>query len=173
MRKRIIAAAVVMGLGMMGLALAQQGSQQPKDQASEKAKLRTQVVKLRLEIELLQLDHDAARDILIACLKQVNQPEGLRSGQPGPMVTMDFNMLGMAALMGNAEAQKKAERAVEKGEDAWAALQKAMEEAEKEQTDRIRAYIGSKRKEFAKQAAELADKRLELADLEKRYNESK
>jgi hypothetical protein len=64
MRMRIISAVVVTGFGIVGIALAQQADDQPKDQAGERARLRAQVVKLRAEVELQQLEHEVDVDIL-------------------------------------------------------------------------------------------------------------
>jgi hypothetical protein len=175
MRMRIISTAIVLAVGIVGITLAQQTGQRPNDRNSERAKLRAQVVKLRVDIELLQLDHDAERDILLACLTQVKQPDFLASGQPGATMTMSFDMRGMPALIGDAEAQKKIDRDAEKGDEVAVALRKAqqgLEEALRKQTNDIRAYIERKSKDFARQAAELAEKRLGLAEVEKRYNEA-
>jgi hypothetical protein len=180
MRIRIISAAVVLGLGIVGITLAQQNGEQPKDQVSGKAKLRAEVVKLRVEIELLQLDHDADRDNLLARMKNMKQAEFMGSSQPGVVGMMGLEMLEMRTLMGDAEAgraveeaQKEIARAVEKGEDTGVIGQKAMEKVVKKQAEGIRGYIDRKRKDYARQAAELAEKQLELAEVEKRYKEAK
>ena len=160
MRTRIIAAMVVLGLGIVGITLAQQPGAQPKPQAADKAALRAQVVKLRVEIELLQLDHDADRDSL------VNWMNGERMG-PGGMAGMALET--MLATMGNAEAiktmeegQKQIAKAKEKGEDEEALTRRVLAEAVKKQIDPMK-------KNYAKQAAELAEKRLQLDAVEKQY----
>lgn len=188
---RIISAAFVLGLGIVGITLAQQTGERPKDQAGEKGKLRAQVVKLRLEIELLELDHDAERDNFLACLKRVKQTEFLGNGQPGPAGTLGLGMLGMRAFVGEAELgirafmgdpeagraieelAKEMARADEKGEDAGAAERNMVERALEKQDDGVRVYLDRKKKDYARQAAELAEKRLDLAEVEKRYNEAK
>ncbi len=160
MRTCIIAAVVVLGLGFVGITLAQQPAAQPKPQAADKAALRAQVVKLRVEIELLQLDHDADRDNLLNWLK------GERIG-PGGMAGLALEtMLGM---MGNAEATKTMKegekliaKAKEKGEDEEALTRRVLTEAVKKQIDPMK-------KKYAKQAAELAEKRLQLDAVEKEY----
>ena len=160
MRTRIIAAVVVLGLGIVGITLAQQPGAQPKPQAADKAALRAQVVKLRVEIELLQLNHDADRDNLLSWMK------GERMG-PGGMAGMALEtMLGM---MGNAEATKTIEegekliaKAKEKGEDEEALTRRVLAEAVKKQIDPMK-------KNYAKQAAEMAEKRLQLDAVEKQY----
>ena len=159
MRTRIIAAVVVLGLGIVGITLAQQ----PKPQAADKAALRARVVKLRVEIERLQLDHDADRDNLLNWMK------GERMGPEGMAGLALETMLGM---MGNAEATKTMEegtklipKAKEKDDDEEALTRRVMAEAVKKQIDPMK-------KSYAKQAAELAEKRLQLDAVEKQYLEA-
>jgi hypothetical protein len=161
MRTRMITAAVVLlGLGIAGITLAQQPGAEPKPQAADKAALRAQVVKLRVEIELLQLDHDADRESILGWMK------GERMG-PGGLAGMAIEtMLGM---MGNAEATKTIEegeklvaKAKDRGEDEEAVGRRVLAEAVKKQLEPMK-------KNYAKQAAELAEKRLELDAVEKQY----
>jgi hypothetical protein len=160
MRTRIMTAVVVLGLGIVGIGLAQQPGAEPKPQAADKAALRAQAVKLRVEIELLQLDHDADRESLLNWMK------GERMG-PGGLAGMAIEtMLGM---MGNAEATKTLEegkkliaKAKEKGEDDKALTRRVLAEAVKKQIDPMK-------ENYAKQAAELAGKRLQLDAVERQY----
>jgi hypothetical protein len=160
MSTRIIAAVVVLGLGIVGVTLAQQPGVQPMPQAPDKAALRAQVVKLRVEIELLQLDHDADRDNLLNWMKGERwRPEGMAG----------LALETMLEMVGNAEATKTMEegakliaKAKEKGEDAELLTRRVLAEAVKKQIDPMK-------KNFAKQAAELADKRLQLDAVEKQY----
>jgi hypothetical protein len=140
MRVRIIAATVVLSLGIVGITMAQHKGEQPKDQAGERAKLRARVVKLRVDIELLELEHDVDRDDLLACMKNMKQAEFMGSGQSGAMGMMGIEMLGMRAYMGGAEAGRavvevhnEIAMAVEKREDTGAAEKKATKKAVKEQ----------------------------------------
>jgi hypothetical protein len=74
MRRRIISAALALGLGAVTFALAQQGTERPKPRPSgfapapdqtrdslkaDRAKRQARVARLRAEVELLQLEHDA------------------------------------------------------------------------------------------------------------------
>jgi hypothetical protein len=160
MRTRIMTAVVVLGLGIVGIALAQQPGAEPKPQAADKAALHAQAVKLRVEIELLQLDHDADRESLLNWMK------GERMG-PGGLAGMAIEtMLGM---MGNAEATKTIEEgkkliamAKEKGEDDKALTRRVLAEAVKKQIDPMK-------QNYAKLAAELAEKRLQLDAVERQY----
>ena len=160
MRTRIIAAVVVLGLGIVGITLAQQPGAQPKPLAADKAALRAEVVKLRVDIELLQLDHDADRDNLLNWMKGERwRPEGMAG----------MAIETMLEMMGNAEATKTMEegakliaKARENGEDGDAVTRRVLAEAVKKQIDPMK-------KSYAKQAAELAEKRLQLDAVEKQY----
>ena len=118
------------------------------------------MVKLRVEIELLQLDHDADRDNLLNWMKGERwRPEGMAG----------LAIETMLATMGNAEATKTMEegakliaKAKEKGEDEDAPSRRVLAEAVKKQIEPMK-------KNYAKQAAELAEKRLQLDAVEKQY----
>jgi hypothetical protein len=169
MRMRIVSAAVVLGLGIVGITLAQQGGQQPKDRASEKAKLGAQVAKLRAEVEVLQLEHDVDADILRKLMTDVK------------------NLDGMEALKGPMKEQLKAlketmaKQAPDQPAGALLLPMPSLDGANfnkmfalDEATAKVaRPLLDAKKKDFAKQATELAEKRLELAEVEKRYNEAK
>ena len=73
MRMRIISAAVVLGLGLVGIALAQQGKEQTKPQAIDRAKLRAQVATLRAEVEVLALEHDVDFNLLKQFMENVKE----------------------------------------------------------------------------------------------------
>jgi hypothetical protein len=192
---RIIAAAVVLGIGMAGIALAQVNGQEPKRQSSEWAKLRAQVVKLQVEIELLQLEHDADRTVLLDLLQTARKNDlipvalaihgrvDVRDSNTAPKTAEEWNALETRAMMGDEKAHEmymKVSEAVEKAEKKGEDVQEAMLAAWKELSDQrakkgdpLQNHIDRKKKEFSRQAAELAEKRLELADVEKRLNEAK
>jgi hypothetical protein len=165
MRKRIISAAVVLGLGIAGITLAQQDGDRRGQPAVDKAKLRSQVVKLRVEIEMLQLDHDADREIIVAWMKNVREAERLGADPYGTGLDSDLGammLLDAKASAGNAEAKKEMERTGREGVDNEDDFRKALTESAKKRKTTVDAYIARKRKEYAKQAEELALKQLEL-----------
>jgi hypothetical protein len=146
MRMRIISSSVVLGLGIVGIALAQQPRQQPQDRVSERAQLRARVVKLEVDVKLLQLDQEVDGRHLKSVMVQMRTMEGFDAGvleKDLALASEDRFGSGLGVV----------------GLDETMA--------------RARTYIDRKRKDFARQAAELAEKRLELVDLEKRYNEAK
>jgi hypothetical protein len=157
MKMRIISAAVVLGLGFVGITLAQS-----KDQASERAKLRAQVINLRVDIELLELEHDADRADLLEIMK------GIRMSESKSPEELQEAVLGSLLLT---EDPKSLGKPVEKEREKE--MQNLVNEAIKKRTVEMKALGDRKRKDYAKQAAELAEKRLDLAEVEKRYNQAK
>lgn len=127
----------------------------------EKGKQRTQVARLRAEVELLQIEHDVDAEHIKETMTALK------------------NLDGMAALQGPAMEQIKALRSGTKGQapvpgadSPLAALQpedfgSKLDEATVKVT---RPYLDLKKKEFLQKAAALQDKKLELAELEKQYN---
>jgi hypothetical protein len=165
MRKRIISAAVVLGLGMVGIALAQQAGQQPKDHVSEREKLRAQVAKLRAEVELLDLEHQADKAVVVSVLKEERDSES-ESGRVDKAREAVSEATMMAASLGKLEEFKK-----EFGDEK--AMQASAEKELKEKAESNRAEGQLKKQVFVRRATELAEKRLELAEVEKQYNEAK
>ncbi len=117
-------------------------------------------MKLRVEIELLQLDHDADRDNLLNWLKAVKMGSGGMAG-------MELEM--MLGTMGHSEAKNTMEerekliaKAKEKGEDVEALTGRVLAEAVKKQIDSLKMN-------YAKQAAVLGEKRLQLDAVEEQY----
>ena len=165
MRKRIISAAVVLALGIVGIALAQQPGPQPKDHASERAKLRAQVAKLRADVELLDLEHEADKAVVVSVLREERdyESESARVDKAKEAVS-EANMT--AASLGKLREFQK-----EFGDEK--AMQAQAEKELKEKAERIRVEGQLKKQAFVRRAAELAEKRLELAEVEKQYNEAK
>ena len=163
MRMRIISAAVVLGLGIVGITLARQTGEARGD---DKAKLRTQVARLRAEVELRQIEHDVDADILKKLMTDMRNLEGLES------------------LKAPVEEQLKSATARKAPEIGYTPpgfeefRKQAQEEAKATQLNELTAKVARPllerlKKEFVQKAAELNEKRLELADVEKRYNEAK
>ncbi|GAC1468001.1 MAG: hypothetical protein NVSMB9_10200 [Isosphaeraceae bacterium] len=172
MRKRIITAAVILGLGVVGVTLAQQNGEQPahigeapKNQAPDKAKLRAQVAKLRAEVEVLELEHEADKEVLVALLKEERNSES-ESGRADQARQDVSEATMLAARLGSLEEFRK-----EVGDEK--ALQAEAEKELKQKAEHVRAEGDRKKQAFVKRAAELSEKRLELAEAEKRYNQAR
>ena len=170
MRLRIISAAVVIGLGIVGIALAQQGERQPKDPPVNKAKLRAQVAKLRAEVDVLQLEHDADSEFLKKMMIEMKDHESMEAAK-GPAKeqmeaalecqTQDVDAARGVTASGAAGAFPMLEHEIDKMADAGAALAKV-----------ARPILERFKKEFVQKATALYEKRLELVDLEKQYSEA-
>jgi hypothetical protein len=165
MGMRVTSTAVTLGLFVAGIALAAQGGQESKDRASERMSLRDQVVKLRVEIELLELDHDAAKADLLEIAKDIREMES-----EGGQEQMEEAALARMMLTQDTEAFRQLAK---KGEQGAKELKDDLNAAFRQVSGKTKAEQARKRKDYANQAAVLAEKRLELADVEKRYNDTR
>jgi hypothetical protein len=175
MKTPVIAGTIMLGLGAVTFALARQGTEQPtprpgpadpsaprssdkpKDDRSE---LHAAVARLRAEVELLQLEHDLAKDRLSAVMKQQTE-EGIESGLAQYLVRDSMRM--GAALVGRgsefeAATQEKSgeiQQAVNKAVAAWAP-----------------ADIARLKQDFLRVATDLNRKKIDLVLLEIRLEGS-
>jgi hypothetical protein len=182
MRMRIITAAVVVGLGLVGITLAQESGKPTKLQTSDKANLRAQVAKLRAEIELLQLEHEVDRDSLKELMVDLKRIDTLEAGKGAMKAEMEAFLKG--PMKEQVEALKKQMESLKttlnKAEMPAAAA--ALPDFEKEINNMLgddeaaarvaRPVVERLKKEFIQKATRLNEKRLELAEVEKRYNEA-
>jgi hypothetical protein len=169
MKTRVIAVASILGLGVVTFALAQQvagqaprrtapadataprSSDKPRDDRSE---LHAAVARLRAEVELLQLEHDLARDRLSAVMKQQVE-EGIESDLAQYLVRdsmkMGAELVGRGSEFEAATQQKGGEiqQAVNKAVAAWAP-----------------ADIDRLKRDFLRVATELNRKKIDLVSLE-------
>jgi hypothetical protein len=164
MRMRIVSAAVVLGLGIVGIALAQQAGERPKDQSSDRTKLRAQVIKLRAEIDLLELEHDALKAEVLELMKEIRDnesegPENVLERTLGIMSVTDRELMKHLPDLMKKEGEKKFT------EELMGTIKKTMVE--------FNAKGERQKKDYVKQAEELAGKRLDLAEVERRYNEAR
>jgi hypothetical protein len=100
-----------------------------------------------------------------------------------PKTEAECRALELRAMLGDqkaAETYKKFNEAVDRAEAKRQDPAKAMEEAAKELArttgqdgDPLSRELKRKRTDFTQRAEELAEKRLELAEIEKRYDEAK
>jgi hypothetical protein len=162
MRMRIFSAAFVLGLGIVGITVAQQTGEQSNRQDGDRPKLRALVVKLRVEIELLELDQDADRTELLEIMKGIRMAESKSSE--------DLQEAVLASLVLTEDRKSLGKLVEQEGEKGMRDL---VNEAFKKTAVEMKALRDRKRKEFARQATELAEKRLDLAEIEKRCNEAK
>ena len=170
MRRRIITAAVVLGLGVVTFALAQPGTDTaktqstravpPSDQACEggqtdRTMLHARVAKLRAEVELLQLEHDATKALLADRLKAVVVANTETIGEIDEFKIVSCYMRMGAEKVGKAPEFDKAIR-----EDR-AAMERAIEKAREIPTE-----LERKKAAFLRLSIELNQKKIELVELE-------
>lgn len=176
MKTPVIAGAIILGLGAVTFALARQDGRPaapagaPAPQSSDKppgdrAELHARVAKLRAEIEVLQLEHDLAREQLAAGLTAGPLPPpttGLmgRSDSAGAstpqQIARDYMRIG-AELVGKGPEFEAAMQ--EKGDEIWQAVNKAVPAT-------TPADIGRIKQDFLRIATELNRKKIELVELE-------
>jgi hypothetical protein len=163
MRMGIVSAVVVISVGIVGLAFAQQTARQPNDQTSAKAKLRAQVIKLRVEVELLELEHDATRAEILETIKDIRGAESQDHEGLKQLALSFFSLTNPEPLakLAEKEGADKAEKE----------MNQAMNDAVKKTLDAAKSSRESRKKEYARQAEELAGKRLALAEIDKRYSD--
>lgn len=177
MRMRIISAVAVVCLGVVGIGLAQPPGEGRGD---DRAKLRTRVAELRAEIELLQLEHDVEVDLLKKLMTDMKNLDMLAASK-GAMKEQ-LEALAKGPLKGRVEEAKRQMEALKEsgsplaqflaggnmGQDLDAEL--SLDEAT---GNLCRPILERWRKEFIQRTTGLNEKRLELAEAEKRYNEAK
>jgi len=123
-------------------------------------------VKLRVDIELLELEHDAARADILEITKSMRELES-EGGQEAQEQAKQLAKLELS-FTGDREALKMfSDKENEKK------IQDFLNTKLKDEIIKTKASRDRKRNDYAKQAAALAEKRLELAEVEKRYNETR
>lgn len=164
MRMLSAAAVTAVGLGLVGITLAQPSGGQTRDQ-DDKVTLRGQVARLRAEVELLQTEHDVDRDLLKKLMHDVKNLEGLASVKASEELKSMPAQAPPEVLQGLPFGEAVAKRLQE---DAKA------EDAVMDATAKLtRTLLDRLKKEFVKKTVDLNEKRLELAEVEKAYNKAR
>ncbi len=118
-------------------------------EAPDRGSMWQQVIKLRVQVALLQLEHEAARNTLLQFLNEEGEIDLHQGkGEQSTKLTADF-------LKSDADSDAAAER-----------ISRMELEARR---DALRAKVGRRKKEFLERAERLTEKKLELAELEARY----
>jgi hypothetical protein len=174
MRRVIISAVLILGLGgAVTFALAQPKTRsrpQPPpalpapdhgcaSREADKAELHSRVARLRAEVELLQLEHDALKASLSDRLKHVIKVDADTIGE------IDDDKIAAHFMRAGAEKVGKAAEFDTAIQEDLAALEKATQKAREIPTE-----LHRKKEEFLRLATELNGKRFELIELEKRLD---
>lgn len=164
MKTPVIAGAIILGLGAVTFALARQDGGPPAPAGApapsssdrppvDRAELHARVAKLRAEVEMLQLEHDLARELLSAGLKD---RAGVGEASPSQQVARDYMRIG-AEIVGKAAEFESAMQ--ERGDEIWRAVNKAVAAPAPADLDRLR-------QDFLRVATELNRKKIDLVGLE-------
>jgi hypothetical protein len=174
MKKQIITAAVILGLGGVTIALAQQGTGTseprptqavpPPEKAcdgveTDQGRLHARVAKLRAEVELLQLEHDAKKTALS---QRVNDTEKAQSLLTGELARAKVES---SLMRKGAESVGKADEFDQKAQTDRAELEKELEQAVVEAGGHPPDLKRAK-EEFLRLTIELNAKKIELVQLE-------
>jgi hypothetical protein len=131
------------------VALVSEGQGEPSQPPVDAAKLRADLIALRADVELLELEHEANRAALLDLLKALRQVEMTSvvieaTARPGSTLVAEPEAPGLAGMIKVVEVDKKANEA-------------------------LRAYTDRKKVEFIRSSKELHEKKMSLADAEARY----
>jgi hypothetical protein len=166
MKTRVIAGALILGLGAVTFALAQPGTGSstpspsptgPSPRSSDatpgdRSELPAAVARLRAEVEMLQLEHDLARERLAGGLKD---QAGLEAS-PSRQAARDYMRIG-AEVVGKGPEFESAMQA--KGDEIWKAVGQAIAANPPTNLDRLK-------QDFLRVATELNRKKIDLIALE-------
>jgi hypothetical protein len=151
MKRQVIVGAIILGLGAVTIALAQPAStpvaprpaspdettpRSSDDPRPDRSELHAKVARLRAEVELLQLQHDLAKERLSISLKELAAGFG---GIPSQQETRDYMQ--------------------EKGDEIWQAVKKAAAASTPADVERLE-------QDFLRVATDLNRKKIELVRLE-------
>jgi hypothetical protein len=164
---RQLVPALVLGTVLVTVALARQQLVDPakhnqarsvepaRDQHDTASGLRAQVAELRAEVELMELEHEADKAVLLETLKEDRRLESddYREGKVDQTIKKIAEFGGLGELMGKTGDYKAAVRTVD---DEF-----------KKAIDKDRGRIRRWKQAFVNQAINLNEKKLALAELEK------
>jgi hypothetical protein len=173
MKKQVIGGAIILGLGVVTLALGQleagpstlrpasadtPAPQSPDKSLADRSELHARVARLRAEVEVLQLEHDLAKQRLAGGLQE--RADG--DGKPSQRVARDYMRIG-AEVVGKGPEFEAAMQ--EKGDEIWKAVMKAAGTPSPAEVDRLK-------QDFLRVTTELNRKKIDLVGLEVRLEGS-
>ena len=172
----VLAATILLAVAVAAATRAQQVPSGAKAADPAKKELRKKLVELRTSVDLMQVEHDAAREHLLSVLRAQAQldSEGstpaIRASAAARATSQVMNyFLGGAADEARKNEQSEEARA-EKAADEFA---NSVAEDIKQEGEAIRKAVDRATKKFTEATRRLHDKRLELADAEAAFARSR
>jgi hypothetical protein len=159
-------ALLLLGVGIATISVAQQPGDSPAPAHHDRQASPQDLGALEAEVELLQIEHDAARDEMQIFLKKCERLELLRE-------TDMVSPIGMAFLFEREfcgrEAKDEERKAIgrallEAGEEKAKEIESAAVDDQKRISDGIRAARDRRRKDFLRKTKELNDKKRSLSE---------
>jgi hypothetical protein len=139
-----------------------QTTREPADNSA----LRALLVELRTRVEMMQLEHDAARAMLLPMLKWMSASELLKeTDRFQPILVWATQM--KAFLADTDLADRGLQQAIA---EAMSRGQELDPEEDRKRSEALRVVVDRKKKEFAKLVAALNEAKLELIQLERQDN---
>lgn len=171
MKMRAILPMAVLSVGLATMTLAKpQTGVQPAQPVSARLKLRPELARLRAEIELLEIEHEAKRSHLLESLKEVGKIAS-NSGQSALVDVAILEQLKALAMSGAEDSLAKLQKLqTPEGETS---MRKEIEKGVKDEVKGTLADIDRLKRDFVKRTTELNMRRLDLAEVEKRYSAAK
>jgi hypothetical protein len=158
---------LLFGAGVATWSRAQQAADRPVSRGAKTADLRERVIALRTEVDVRQLEADGLRAALTDWSRDMAKADlmGIDMGALWGMAKLD-----LGGISGDAASLKQmSELTGALNADDPATALKATQKAAKKGKDDIQAAFERKKKEFAKTARLLNEKKLDLAEAEKQY----
>jgi hypothetical protein len=169
---------MLFGLGAVALTRAQQPD--ADEPVSPRKALRDRLIKLRTEVEILKLEHDADKADLAEELKSLRslQRDGLDQRRIEEFEKLAGQYKSLRDIMHEEEfvewLKKMGVAELFKGKDLKDldknTIARTLIEGAKAQGDKLRQSIADKKKSFALRTLEFHEKKLDLDDAERRYN---
>ena len=158
---------MMVGVGAVTLSRAQQAGEWTTPRASTRGEAQELVLRLRTEVDLLQLEYDATRECLLGWLRDQGKADLLGIDVSALLGTVKLEMGGFS---GNAASVKEMSDLFRKlvGDNKEGGLQ-AMQETAKKGKDDLIAALDRDKQEFNRQVRLLKEEKLDLVEAEKQY----
>ena len=194
-RWTLISAGLLAALTLILRATPAQEAPKPRPRPADSKALRDRVIRLRAEVDLLQVEHDAVRDALRKALTEwgeVGRADKAEGEVRSALLQVQEAFRQHSEFLPNAGADldkflketppdpkisvkdlEDLKVAVKGGRGSEEAVGRLVRAGVKEIEDKQLAALDRKRKEFIERARALNEKKLDLGEAEKQYNEAR